>query len=54
MKRYKAALPLRLFHYALWTALLLVVIWFVVLPLLSKAMVPQPQLSATPSSTGWP
>mgnify|MGYP001024585163 CR=1 FL=1 len=47
VERHKAALPLRLFHYALWTTLLLVLIWFIVLPLLSKAGLPQ--LPAPPS-----
>lgn len=40
--RTKAPLALRMFQYVLWGTMLLVVVWFVALPMLSKASAPAP------------
>src|SRR5690606_36916456 len=40
--RMKAPLALRMFQYVLWGTMLLVVVWFVALPMLSKALAPAP------------
>lgn len=39
---YKAPLPMRLFHYALWTTMLFVVAWFFLIPIFLRFTAPQP------------
>ena len=40
---YKAPLPLRIFHYALWSIMLLLLVWAVVIPLFLWATGPKPK-----------
>ncbi len=40
---YKAPLPLRLFHYALWSIMLFLLVWVAVIPLFLWATRPKPQ-----------
>lgn len=45
----KAPLPLRLFHYALWTIMFFVLMWLFIVPLFFKVTAPKPLATEQPS-----
>lgn len=55
---YKAPLPLRIFHYALWAFMLFVVAWVLLIPIFLRVTAPEatrtPELPPDSSSTSTP
>ena len=41
---YKAPLPMRIFHYALWATMLFVLAWFFIIPIFLRVTAPEPTI----------
>lgn len=50
---YKAPLPMRIFHYALWAFMLFLLVWFLLIPMFLKATAPRrtPEPESSSSNT---